>query len=156
MAAAAMPTAASNHSEGRGVAAVPRVPDEGASPRASILVVDDDRQVGRALARTLGEHDVTVVTEGRMALHLLESGKDFDVIFSDVMMPGMSGVDLYEELARRFPRAAGRVVFMTGGFFRSTDGAFLDRVANPRMSKPFTIASLLAVVETFKPFGMRR
>ncbi len=104
--------------------------------RGSILVVDDEPAVGAALGRMLRYHQVTVVTTAQEALDLLASGTRFDVIFSDLMMPEMSGMDFYDELTRRLPNIARRVVFVSGGAFTPKAQAFLDRVPNARIGKP--------------------
>jgi PAS domain S-box-containing protein len=119
------------------------------SPRAKVLIVDDERLVGDALARVLRGHDVTAVTRAQEALDLLATGKHFDVVFSDLMMPEMSGMDLYEELARKYPQIAERVVFLTGGAFTPEAKAFLDRVSNQRFEKPFDSKTVRALVQTF-------
>jgi nitrogen-specific signal transduction histidine kinase/CheY-like chemotaxis protein len=130
---------------------VPSAPSERPilAARAAVLIVDDDPFVGTALARVLRDHEVSVVTRARDALDLLSGGKHFDVILSDLMMPEMSGMELYEELTRRFPRAAERVVFLTGGAFTPDAKAFLDRVPNDQIEKPFDPKSLRALIETF-------
>jgi CheY-like chemotaxis protein len=93
--------------------------------------------VGIALARVLRDHDVTVVPGGRRALDLLLAGTRFDVILSDLMMPEMSGMELYDAVLHRLPDAAATMVFITGGAFTHDAAAFLERVPNERMSKPF-------------------
>jgi two-component system cell cycle sensor histidine kinase/response regulator CckA len=115
--------------------------------RASILVVDDDRAVGVALCRVLRDHDVRAVTEARSGLEMLAAGQEFDVIISDLMMPEMSGMDFYEELTRRFPAAAERVVFISGGTFTPGAAAFLARVPNARLEKPFDPRKLRELIE---------
>ncbi|MDB4938148.1 MAG: Sensory box histidine kinase/response regulator [Labilithrix sp.] len=115
--------------------------------RAAILVVDDEPSVGRALARVLRDHDVTVVSAARTALELLDAGKEFAVIFSDLMMPEVSGMDLFDELQQRFPEAARRVVFVSGGAFTPQANAFLERVINARLDKPFDPREVRALVE---------
>jgi CheY-like chemotaxis protein len=97
----------------------------------------------------LRDHDVTVVTTAQAALGLLISEMRYDVILSDLMMPEMSGMDLYDELARRCPRAAERMVFVTGGAFTSAANAFLDRVPNERIEKPFSAAAVRELVQKF-------
>ena len=86
------------------------------------------------------------VTTARQALLLLQAGKHFDVILSDVMMPEMSGMDLYEALVERFPVAAARVVFISGGAFAPGARAFMDRVGNERLEKPFDVPHVREVV----------
>jgi PAS domain S-box-containing protein len=117
------------------------------SPRcASVLVVDDEASVGLAIRRVLGTHDVTTVTSARDALRVLAAGKDFDVVLSDLMMPGMSGMDLYRELLRLYPHLARKVVFLTGGAFTADASSFLDRVDNERVEKPFDSQKLRELV----------
>jgi nitrogen-specific signal transduction histidine kinase len=121
-------------------------PPKNAVARAAVLVVDDDRAVGHALGRVLREHEVTVLTSAKEGLDLLASGKHFDIILSDLMMPEMSGMDFYDELVRRFPEAARRVVFISGGAFTPSASAFLDRVTNDRLEKPFDPKTVREIV----------
>jgi CheY-like chemotaxis protein len=120
-----------------------------AATHGRVLVIDDEPAVGLAVRRVLKDHDVTVVTTAREALNRIASGEDFDVILSDLMMPGMSGMDLYGVLARENPRMAARVVFVTGGAFTPEANAFLGRIANERMEKPFHFKQLRELVRKF-------
>ncbi len=109
---------------------------------ARVLVVDDEPLVGRAVSRVLSPpHRVTLASSGAEALALLQANR-YDVVLCDLMMPGLSGMDLHERLARSAPEVANRMIFLTGGAF--TDGAreFLARVPNPRIEKPFEPAAL--------------
>jgi PAS domain S-box-containing protein len=111
-----------------------------ASPASGgkVLVVDDEPIVGASIRRTLAkEHEVVVVSSGREALSLIAAGHSFDLVLSDVMMPEMSGIDLYHELSRISPRVAQRMVFLTGGAFTPGARRFLDSVPNQRLEKPF-------------------
>jgi PAS domain S-box-containing protein len=119
------------------------------SRRAVVLVVDDEPAVGVMIARVLRQHDVTVVARATEAIALLAAGREFDVILTDLMMPVMSGMELYDDLARRFPAAAERLVFLTGGAFTPAASAFLERVSNERLEKPFKPSELRALVEQF-------
>jgi len=58
------------------------------------------------------------------------------------MMPGMTGMELFEVLRREYPTLAGRVVFMTGGVSMTRVSAFLESVPNAKFEKPFDIAEL--------------
>ena len=104
-------------------------------PRARVLVVDDEPAVGAALRRLLLDHEVTVVDSGASALVALRD-QSFDVILCDVLMPRMTGMELYAELEDRMPDQAARIVFVTGGAFTAAARAFLDRVPNARLDKP--------------------
>jgi PAS domain S-box-containing protein len=114
-----------------------------------VLVVDDEPAVGLAVRRVLREHEVIVVSAAPAALELIAAGKEFDVILSDLMMPGMSGMEFYTVLAELDPRMAARVVFVTGGAFTPEANAFLDRIANERMEKPFHFKQLRELVRKF-------
>ncbi len=129
----------------RAVSAVTLAPR--AMPRARILVVDDEVPIGVALKRVLGEHhDVLPVTCGRDALARVAAGERFDVILSDLLMPDMSGIELYERLRQAAPDQADRTVFLTGAAYTPAARDFLDRVPNPRIEKPFEPANLMAII----------
>ena len=123
------------------------VPGSRVARPAVVLVIDDEPTVGRMVGRALRGHDVTIVTSVRDALAHLDAGRDFDVILSDLSMPVASGADLHHELSRRFPALVDRLVFLTGGAFTVAAAAFLERVPNLRVEKPFRVADLRALVE---------
>jgi signal transduction histidine kinase len=119
-----------------------------AGRRARILVVDDEPAVVRAATRILsGAHDVVTAGGAVDALALITAGDRFDVILCDLMMPDMTGMELYAELARVAPEQADKVVFLTGAAFTAQARSFLDQVTNPRFEKPFDATSLRAIVE---------
>ncbi len=130
-------------------ALAPGQPQRRATVRASVLVVDDEPSIGTVLRRMLHDHDVTAVTSARQALELIGAGKAFDVIISDLMMPEMSGMDFYDELVRHAPALTSRVVFATGGAFTPIANAFLDRVTNECIEKPFDLEGVRALVQRF-------
>jgi two-component system cell cycle sensor histidine kinase/response regulator CckA len=115
--------------------------------RARVLVVDDEPLVADMLRRTLSDgHDVTVATDARTALDFVLSGAQFDLIFCDLLMPRMSGMDLYTALKAERPGVEERIVFMTGGAFTERAAQFLATVPNRKMSKPFDLTELERVV----------
>ena len=91
----------------------------------------------------------TAVTTAQEALDILGTGKEFDVILSDLMMPGMSGMELYRSLSRMSPKMAARIVFLTGGAFTPEANVFLDGISNERMEKPFVANKLREMVQSF-------
>jgi len=117
--------------------------------RAAVLIVDDERAVSVILGRALTNHDVTAVTSAKEALERIEAGTSFDLILSDLMMPGMSGMEFYDAVARERPRVAERMVFMSGGAFTPSARAFLDRVPNERIEKPFNLSVVRELVQKF-------
>lgn len=118
------------------------------SQRRRILIVDDDRPVAAAIALELEAHDVVVASSGREALGILRRDKNFDMILCDLMMPEVSGIDVYESLRLVDPTLLGRVVLMTGGAFTVRAGQFLSRVDVPVVEKPFDAGQLHALVQT--------
>ena len=113
--------------------------------RSRILVIDDDRRVGAVIARMLGaEHDVTAVESAQAAIALIEGGRPFDALVCDLLMPEMTGMDLYNWLRAQRPALARRVLFVSGGAFTPKARAFLRQVTNPRLEKPFEMDSLRA------------
>jgi len=82
--------------------------------RLRILLVDDEEMVRRCTMRLLPDFEVVAVASGLEALAVLRQDSDFDAVLSDVMMPGMSGPELYAICYRNFPELAQRFVFATG------------------------------------------
>jgi PAS domain S-box-containing protein len=118
-----------------------------AARRARILVVDDEPLIQRAMTRLLsGDHDVTGETRAPDALARIAGGDRFDVIFCDVMMPQMTGIELYNRLAEGFPEQADRLVFLTGGAFTGGAASFLERSCRPVVNKPFDTRTVYAVI----------
>jgi CheY-like chemotaxis protein len=116
--------------------------------RGRILVIDDDRLVTTALERSLsGSYDVVVEQRGFEVLERIRRGERFDVILCDVMMPQMTGIELYEVLGTVAPDQASAMVFVTGGASSAKARAFLDALRNPRINKPFTLPALIAVID---------
>jgi CheY-like chemotaxis protein len=114
--------------------------------RGRVLIVDDEPRLCAILARLLGaEHEVTTFTSAASAVERIAAGQRFDVIFSDLMMPGMSGMDLHAELSRIAPQQAKRMVFLTGGAFTPKASEFVGTVRNRLLDKPFDYAVLAAL-----------
>jgi DNA-binding response OmpR family regulator len=63
------------------------------------------------------------------------------------MMPGLSGLDFHEELARTHPDDAARIVFLTGGATTTASEEFLARTHSQVMEKPFEMDHLRALAE---------
>ncbi len=85
------------------------------------------------------------MNSGAAALdRLLETS--YDLVFSDMKMPGMSGIELYEEIARRRPGIERRFIFVTGDNLKATTKQFLDRTGALSVSKPFEIDAIRRLV----------
>jgi CheY-like chemotaxis protein len=115
--------------------------------RLRVLVVDDEPMIGSTLKRTLsGAHDVTAVTSGEDALAAIRAGEVYDVVICDVMMPVLSGVEVYEAVRATHPDAAERFVFITGGVLHERGRRFLETVPNRVVLKPFDIRAMRELV----------
>ena len=129
------------------VVETPRVDAPPVDHRARVLVVDDDELLLATLKRVLGrDHTVVTAVGARDALAKLDTEGPFDALLCDLMMPGMSGMDLHAELERRSPELAASMIFLTGGAFTRLAQEFLDRVPNVRLNKPFDPQLLREVV----------
>ena len=115
--------------------------------RHRILLVDDEPLVLRSLKRILRPHTVVSARSGRGALEILEDTEPFDVILCDMMMPDLTGVDVYEALAADGRGFEERMVFLTGGAFTKRTEAFLERIPNRRLDKPVTPDRLRAAID---------
>ena len=122
--------------------------DAVSSTRARVLVVDDEPAVGRSIQALLTpEIEVSHVTRGREALAKIAAGERYDAVLCDVMMPEMSGIELFLELQRCDPALARRVVFLSGGAFTDQARDFLAAAEHPPLEKPFTEVQLRAAIE---------
>ncbi|TWT51704.1 Blue-light-activated protein [Thalassoglobus neptunius] len=113
-----------------------------------ILVVEDDSVLRRLLTRILEVHGfrVTAFAEGRDALTAFkEAPEEFDLVLSDIMMPGMSGFEVAEQVREIVPGV--QVILMTGfgDILESSEAASANV---PILTKPFTSTSLLHTIFT--------
>jgi CheY-like chemotaxis protein len=111
-----------------------------------VAVIDDEPSVARALERALPGHRVVTYSGVDEALRALVEGPLPDVVLCDVMMPGLSGVDVVEQLSARRPEALARVVLMTGGSYTPRVERFLETARFKVLPKPFEAGEVLAVL----------
>ncbi|MDP9000708.1 MAG: ATP-binding protein [Myxococcota bacterium] len=115
--------------------------------RGRLLIVDDDANVARSFALMLGvNHDVELSLEARGAARRILAGERFDVIFCDLMMPGMTGMEFHAIVAANVPEQAERIVFITGGAFTPEARSFVARATNTFLEKPFDMKELHGVL----------
>jgi CheY-like chemotaxis protein len=117
------------------------------SKRRRVLVIDDEPALASMIRRVLDKQcHVDLAVDAREGLERLAGPVPYDVILCDLMMPDMTGMDLFAEVARRHPGVERRFVFMTGGAFTPRAIDFLAQVKNRRLEKPFETATLRATV----------
>lgn len=112
-------------------------------PRRKILAIDDDPSILSSLGKLLREHEIVPCPSAFEALHRFENGEHFDLVLCDVMMPRMTGVELFEAVARRWPGDEKQIVFMTGGAITKETRTFLERTNAVILEKPFTSDKVL-------------
>ncbi len=104
--------------------------------KPAVLIVDDEPLVLRLLGKSL-ERDWQVVFAQDGGEALLKIGREpFDVVLCDLMMPGISGMALADEIAHRDPALRDRMVFMTGGAVTPASEQFLAREDVVCVAKP--------------------
>ena len=116
----------------------------------TVLVIDDDPFAGRAVQRLLrNTFEVTLVRDPDEALRSFADGTTFDAILCDLMMPTMTGEQLYMRAIEKRPELENRFIFITGGAVTpgaarfENDMATEDRVVH----KPASAADLTAAIE---------
>lgn len=114
---------------------------------ARILIVDDEPAILRALSRVLQGYQVTRALSGREAVSRIEHSGPYDVVFCDVMMPELSGIDVYERAKQVCPGQEQRIVFITGGAFTEHAAKFIESIDNPKLGKPFDAGEVRALVK---------
>jgi CheY-like chemotaxis protein len=110
-----------------------------------VLLAEDNAQVAEVAASVLIERGHTVVSRANAseALHVLNSGQPFDVVLSDLVMPGeMNGFDLAQRVRDRWPSLP---VLLATGY--SDQAAKAIKEGFPLISKPYEPAALLLAIE---------
>jgi CheY-like chemotaxis protein len=121
---------------------------ESSQPRRTVLAIDDELLFGTALRRVLGfDYQFLHVTSATEALALLQSGRRFDVIISDLLLPAMTGPQFFEAARELDPEICRHVLFMTGGAATDEARDFLLRVPNGCLRKPFDREELTAAID---------
>ena len=118
-----------------------------ADNKLEILVVDDHRNMRQTLSGIIQEqgHQVTQAEDGYQALNEVKK-TSFDLVFMDIIMPGINGVQVLREIKKIDPEVP--VVMMTGF---SVEHLVNDAVAEGAISviyKPFRLAQVMGFVES--------
>ena len=113
-----------------------------------VLVVDDQTPVRELVAAVLASdgHSVETARDGADALRLLDSSKRYDLIVSDLKMPGLDGPSLYLELTRRWPDTRPHLLFISGFVDSPEYSGFLRGTQVQVLLKPFAVDDLSRAV----------
>jgi PAS domain S-box-containing protein len=114
-----------------------------------ILIVDDEAPIRQSLARFLERrgHFVSDAEDGRRALQCLETDEPYDLVVSDLRMPGLCGEQLFRHLENRGDGSERRVVFITGDAANANAERFLQGAGVPVLLKPFALAEVAETLE---------
>jgi two-component system NtrC family sensor kinase len=116
-----------------------------------ILVIDGEPETAASCHRIFGdEHEVVEARTGFSALDLLAIGRPFDIIFCELVLPDMTGIEVHRRLIDSSPRSASRIIFVTDD--RKANAPFLASVPNLNVDKPLVPSSLRQAV---RDAGMR-
>lgn len=117
---------------------------------AHILLAEDDISMLEFLTTALENagHEVQPACDGDSALEILKTNnKDFDLLLTDIVMPGIDGIELSKRVQKQYPDI--KVMFITG--FSAVSVSEAHKRDNPDtkvLSKPFHLNDLVAQVET--------
>jgi CheY-like chemotaxis protein len=109
-----------------------------------VLVADDEESL-RDIAREVLEAEGCIVveaTDGRNALEQLERER-FDLIVTDVKMPGLGGLDVYRQACERRPALRGRFLFVTGDWVSEDTARFFEETGCTHLEKPYNVDQLV-------------
>jgi PAS domain S-box-containing protein len=130
------------------------VPSAEAAVRARVLVVEDNAQVGEFSSQLLHDlgYQTVLASNAEEALKLIETEPDrFDIVFSDVVMPGLDGVSFGHKIRQRFPRMP--FVLTSGYSHVLTDES---RHGFELLQKPYSIEDLSRVLRRALTDGLSR
>ncbi len=114
---------------------------------ARVLIIEDDPELGSIMKDVLeANFRCLVCTRGQEALELIQKDEHFDVIISDLMMPDMTGAELYQKITHSHPGLEKKFVFITGGAYTPGTREFLKTVSNVVVEKPFSLNHVRALV----------
>lgn len=115
-----------------------------------VLLVEDEPSVRAVFARGLERKGcvVTAAGDAMAALALLRDGEAFDVLVSDVMMPGIDGVELAFEAARMRPDMG---IVLMSGYAELPRHRDADARGIRFLAKPFALAELVSAIATAQP-----
>lgn len=128
------------------------------SDARTVLVVDDDEEVLRTTAELIemDGHRALLARSATEALRLL-AGDAPDIVFSDVRMPDIDGLELYGLMVARRPELAERVIFATGDALRPDVARAIAEIGRPCLEKPFLPEDIRAILAHAAPHpGGRR
>jgi signal transduction histidine kinase/ActR/RegA family two-component response regulator len=113
-----------------------------------LLIIDDEMLVARAVRRLFdNEFRIDIAVDGRSALEKLKA-TEYDVVLCDLVMPDISGLDVYRQVRIENEALARRFIFATGGLFSQELSESVKRLSNKIIEKPFDPEQLHRLIVT--------
>jgi CheY-like chemotaxis protein len=125
-----------------------------ARTKPRVLVVDDEPPLRELMAVTLGDaFECLLAADGEEALQMLRDGAAPEVVFLDVMLPGVSGLDVLREM-RADPRLKSIPVVVVSAWQTQEDVArAVEAGADHFLSKPFGVEEVGVIARTLTGGG---
>jgi two-component system phosphate regulon response regulator PhoB len=116
--------------------------------KRKVLVVDDDPQIRKILERMLvgTTYEVRTAGDGYSALNQVQEDPP-DLIILDIMMPGMSGIEVCRQIRELRPQLPIQVLMLSAKDSQADRRRALEYGANDYVTKPFHIASLVRKIQ---------
>lgn len=108
-----------------------------------VLCVDDEEPILRIYKRVFDSvYDLELAVGGKRAWELIKGGAHFDAVVCDLMMPDLTGIQLYRQVTDARPDLAGLFVFVTGSSYHPEVTSFMATCKSPVLEKPTSMADL--------------
>jgi two-component system NtrC family sensor kinase len=115
--------------------------------KKKILVIEDEAVLGRLCQRVLTANGFEVdLANNGLTARQIAAKKDYDLCVSDIRLPGITGMQLYEHWKKSGNPLADRLIFVTGDTLNNTVQDFLEHSGRPCIMKPFDMQELSSAV----------
>lgn len=114
--------------------------------RPRILIADDEEAVREFVRRAMehGGYHADVAADGLQALEALHRGEEYDLLITDIVMPGLDGIELALKAAKDFPDLT--ILMMTGYAAEKQRAYGLESLIHKVLSKPFSLKQITEAV----------
>ena len=114
-----------------------------------VLVADDDPEICTLIKTILakGPYEIVLCSDAETALASIEQNGPYDILISDFMLPGISGIELIEQVRQHGATSRMPIVLISGHHNEAMDARAKAAGANAFLNKPFTLSQLRTTVD---------